>query len=193
MVLTEKLIHSLSPSKQTDYFHKRTPRAGIRATKGGRRKSFFIFYLSPQTGKGRRAWIGEHTSSAVLGGGPYLSLNEFEAKYVEYRQMIQQGVDPLPIIHGARRLSRNKSKMSVSTLQKMYANLLKEAKKLVEMAKESESIIMKQSTVKTISGLLDTCIEELDMLRSGDVSPERARAVAALLHEARHLIAKSKE
>ncbi|HEX7183165.1 MAG TPA: integrase arm-type DNA-binding domain-containing protein, partial [Thermoanaerobaculia bacterium] len=97
--LTEAVIRSLRTSQpQQDILHGRTPSAGLRLTRGGR-KTFFIKYLSPtaKTPTGdpaqRRYYFGEHPSGR-RGQPRYLTLKEFETAYDIFRGELAQGIDP---------------------------------------------------------------------------------------------------
>jgi hypothetical protein len=58
--LTEASIPPLRTSlPQEDIFHIPTPGGGLRLTREGR-KSWFLLYYSPATGKKRRMTLGEH-------------------------------------------------------------------------------------------------------------------------------------
>lgn len=97
--LTDELIKRLTTDKpQEDFFHLRTPNAGIRVTKDCR-KVFFILYRSPtiRDGNGkpklRRLTLGEHTS-----GKPwqpvYLTVGDFIKAYDQVRGAVSRGTDP---------------------------------------------------------------------------------------------------
>lgn len=106
MKLTEQTLKALRTDKaQEEHYHDRTPRAGVRVTRAGR-KSFFAFYRSPLDGRTRRAWLGEHESGR-LGGGPYLTLKDFEAAYTVLRGKVAAGIDPIPEETGAKRKVRS--------------------------------------------------------------------------------------
>ena len=93
MKLTEARILILRTEKpQEDIFHERTPGAGLRITRRGR-KSWFLLYVSPVTKKMRRLYFGEH-SSGLLGAPRYLSLKEFEREYTIARADLARGLDP---------------------------------------------------------------------------------------------------
>jgi hypothetical protein len=63
--LTEKLVKGLAIDKvQQDFFHDPTPSAGLLVSRKGR-KTWFVKYASPATGKSRRATLGEHPSSRL--------------------------------------------------------------------------------------------------------------------------------
>ena len=98
--LRDKDIPSMSPRnglKSEEIFHEKTPSAGIRLGKDGRR-TFFICYRTKE-GKRRRHDIGEHTSSK---GGKVewapeqgLTLKDFENAYRAFRGDLVRGIYPL--------------------------------------------------------------------------------------------------
>jgi integrase len=91
--LTEASIPSLRTTlPQEDVFHIATPGAGLRVTREGR-KSWFLLYYSPVTGKKRRLMIGEHPSGKK-GERRYLTLKQFETDYQILRGKIAEGKDP---------------------------------------------------------------------------------------------------
>jgi hypothetical protein len=97
--LTDEGISKLATTKlQEDIFHSRTPSAGIRLSRDGRR-TFFLLYRSPAvSGKDgkprlRRYYFGEHTSGK-LGEPRYLTLKQFETEFSILRGKIAQGIDP---------------------------------------------------------------------------------------------------
>jgi integrase len=77
---------------QEDVFHIPTPGAGLRLTREGR-KSWFLLYYSPATGKKRRMTLGEHPSGKK-GEARYLTLKQFENEYEILRGKIAEGKDP---------------------------------------------------------------------------------------------------
>jgi len=95
MKLTEARILTLRTEKpQEDVFHERTPGAGLRITRRGR-KSWFLLHKYPITKKLRRLYFGEH-SSGLLGASRYLSLKDFEKEYTIARADLARGIDPQP-------------------------------------------------------------------------------------------------
>jgi len=91
--LSEATIQSLKTSlPQEDIFHPTTPGAGLRLTREGR-KTWFLLYYSPTSGKKRRHYFGEHPSGK-LGESRYLSLKEFEREYAIARGDLARGIDP---------------------------------------------------------------------------------------------------
>jgi integrase len=91
--LTETAVASLrTPLPQEDVFHTYTPGAGLRITKEGR-KSWFLLYYSPVTGKKRRLTLGEH-ATGKRGARRYLTLKQFEREYDILRGKIAEGKDP---------------------------------------------------------------------------------------------------
>jgi integrase len=91
--LTEASIPPLRTSlPQEDVFHVSTPGGGLRVTKEGR-KTWFLLYYSPVTGKKRRLTIGEHPSGKK-GEPRYLTLKQFETDYQILRGKIAEGKDP---------------------------------------------------------------------------------------------------
>ena len=93
MKLTEARILTLRTEKpQEDIFHERTPGAGMRITRRGR-KTWFLIYRSPVTQKMRRIYFGEHLSG-LRGAARYLSLKDFEREYTITRADLARGIDP---------------------------------------------------------------------------------------------------
>jgi hypothetical protein len=93
MKLTEARILTLRTEKpQEDVFHERTPGAGLRISRRGR-KTWFLLYVSPITKKMRRIYFGEHPSG-LLGREKYLSLTDFEREYTIARADLARGIDP---------------------------------------------------------------------------------------------------
>lgn len=91
--LTEALIKTLNTEKtQDDIFHRLTPGAGLRLSRDGRR-TWFVMYRSPITGRQRRANLGEHPTGH-RGHERYLTLKEFEARYDIFRGDLRKGIDP---------------------------------------------------------------------------------------------------
>jgi integrase len=97
--LTEKRIRSLKTSlPQVEILHSLTPAAGIRVTKDGR-KTFFIIYRSPETGKQKRHSFGYHPSGRKGRGRAAeplspMTLQEFERAYEIFRGELAKGRDP---------------------------------------------------------------------------------------------------
>src|SRR5262245_65449186 len=96
--LSDEVIRKLrTEKKQEDVFRARTPSAGIRLTKDGR-KTFFLLYRSPTVrgndGKPqlRRYYLGEHPAGK-LGEPRYLSLKQFETEFSILRGKLAQGLD----------------------------------------------------------------------------------------------------
>jgi hypothetical protein len=93
MKLTEAQILTLRTEKpQEDIFHERTPGAGLRVIRRGR-KTWFLLYVYPVTKKMRRLYFWEH-SSGLLGALRYLSLKDFEKEYTIARADLARGIDP---------------------------------------------------------------------------------------------------
>jgi integrase len=97
--LTEKRIRSLRTHlPQIEILHSLTPAAGLRITKDGR-KTFFMIYRSPETGKQKRHSFGFHPSGrkgrgrAVEPLSP-MTLQEFERAYDVFRGELAKGRDP---------------------------------------------------------------------------------------------------
>lgn len=91
--LTEASIPPLRTSlPQEDVFHIPTPGGGLRLTREGR-KSWFLLYYSPATGKKRRMTLGEHPSGKK-GEPRYLTLRQFETEYQILRGKLAEGKDP---------------------------------------------------------------------------------------------------
>jgi integrase len=97
--LTEKRIRSLKTTQaQIEILHSLTPSAGIRITKDGR-KTFFLIYRSPETGKQKRHSFGYHPSGRKgPGRAPEtlspMTLQEFERAYEIFRGELAKGRDP---------------------------------------------------------------------------------------------------
>lgn len=97
--LTEKRIRSLKTTlPQIEILHSPTPAAGIRITKDGR-KTFFIIYRSPETGKQKRHSFGFHPSGRRGRGRAAeplspMTLQEFERAYDVFRGELAKGRDP---------------------------------------------------------------------------------------------------
>src|SRR5262245_21366485 len=97
--LTEKRIRSLKTTlPQIEILHSPTPAAGIRVTKDGR-KTFFIIYRSPETGKQKRHSFGYHPSGRKGRGRAAeplssMTLQEFERAYEIFRGELAKGRDP---------------------------------------------------------------------------------------------------
>jgi hypothetical protein len=91
--LTDKAVKGLVTDRaQQDFFHDPTPSAGLRVSRKGR-KTWFIKYTSPATGKSRRAVLGEHPSGR-LGRACYLSVKQFEEAYTLFRADLLKGIEP---------------------------------------------------------------------------------------------------
>ncbi len=91
--LTKASIPPLRTSlPQQDVFHIPTPGGGLRLTREGR-KSWFLLYYSPVTGKKRRLTLGEHPCGKK-GEPRYLTLKQFETEYQILRGKLAEGKDP---------------------------------------------------------------------------------------------------
>lgn len=101
MRLTDARVASLRPAPgkpQTEYYHDRTPQAGIRVGKDGRRVFFMLYCIN---GKRKRLSLGEHASSKGSRAEfdptyTPLTVAGFELAYFEARSKVYQGIDPDP-------------------------------------------------------------------------------------------------
>jgi hypothetical protein len=102
--LTEAKIKTLTTTKaQEDFFHEKTPNAGLRVSRNGRR-TWFLFYRDAG-GTLRRRLLGEHPSGK-RGQQRYLSLREFAGEYDILRGDIRRGLEPTTSFRSATRVAK---------------------------------------------------------------------------------------